>query len=220
MANIVFPSSPSTGQVFASGSSAWQWDGTAWRVVRNTGTPVELGFNQINFFGSSLQDALFSNGFLNQSLDSTKPYNWTATQTFSGSAVTPAAVFFDVVEKVNVIASAPTTTTNFYVNNGSVQYYTTNATVNWAINIAFSSTSSLNSAMAVGQSITIAIITTQGATAYYNSSVKIDGTTVTPYWQTGVAPASGNTTGIDAYTYTIIKTANATFTVLAAQMGY
>ena len=31
-----------------------------------------------------------------------------------------------IVEVVNVVASAPTATTNFYINNGDVQYYTSN----------------------------------------------------------------------------------------------
>ena len=70
-------------------------------------------------------------------------------------------------------------------------------------------------------SITIATLMTQGGTAYYNTSVTIDGTStgVTAKWQGG-APISGNTGGIDVYTYTIIKTASATYTVLATQTQF
>jgi hypothetical protein len=60
------------------------------------------------------------------------------------------------------------------------------------------------------------MMTTQGGTAYYNSAYQIDGTAVTPKWQGGTAPTSGNASGLDIYTYTITKTANATYTVIAA----
>jgi len=145
---------------------------------------------------------------------------WTATQTFNGSSSTFSAVMLNVAETVNVVGSAPSSTTNFYVQSGSVQYYTTNAANNWTLNIAFSSGTSLNSAMSTGQSMTIAMLSTQGSTAYYNSAVTIDGTSVTPYWQGGSAPTKGNASGIDVYTYTVIKTGSATYTVLASQTQF
>ena len=53
--------------------------------------------------------------------------------------------------------------------------------------------------------------------AYYASTIKIDGTTVTPKWLNGTAPAAGNASSTDVYTFTIIKTAaTPTYTVLAA----
>ena len=74
--------------------------------------------------------------------------------------------------------------------------------------------------MDTGESITIAHIVPQGATAYYNSAVEIDGSSVTPEWQGGSAPTGGNVSSIDVYTYTVIKTGSATFTVLAAQTQF
>ena len=79
---------------------------------------------------------------------------------------------------------------------------------------------SLDSIMDTGESITIAHIVKQGGTAYYNSAVQIDGSGVTPEWQGGSAPTGGNTNSLDVYTYTVIKTADATFTVLAAQTQF
>jgi hypothetical protein len=63
---------------------------------------------------------------------------------------------------------------------------------------------------------------TQGATAYYNSSVQVDGTTsgVTTKWQGGFVPTAGNANSIDVYTYTIIKTGSGTFTVLGSQSKF
>jgi hypothetical protein len=70
--------------------------------------------------------------------------------------------------------------------------------------------------MATGESLSTTFLVTNGSTAYYNSAVTIDGNSVTPKWQGGTAPTSGNASSIDSYTYVIIKTGSATFTVLAS----
>jgi hypothetical protein len=74
--------------------------------------------------------------------------------------------------------------------------------------------------MATGEAITVVFMVTQGSTAYYNNAVTIDGTSVTPKWQGGSAPTTGNASSIDIYSYTIIKTASATYTVLASQIQF
>jgi len=144
---------------------------------------------------------------------------WTGTQTFSGSSSIFGTSLLDSNETVNVVAAAPSSTTNFYVQSGSVQYYTSSAANNWTLNIAFSSGTSMNSALAVGQAVTFALVTTQSTTAYYNSAVTIDGTSVTPKW-IGGAPTAGNASGLDVYRFSVIKTASATYTVLASLTQY
>jgi len=91
---------------------------------------------------------------------------------------------------------------------------------NRTINFQGNSTNTLDSIMTAGESMTAAALMTQGGTAYYLNSVQIDGTTVTPKWQGGSAPTGGNASSIDVYTFTIIKTAAATFTVLASQTQF
>ena len=145
---------------------------------------------------------------------------FTATQRFQGSTTAPAAALTNAVEVVNIIGAAPAATQNIYMNLGAVQYHTVAATGNWVFNLAFSSTTSLNAAMAVGESMTVAVVTTQGTTAYLPSSYTIDGVAVTPRWQGGVAPTVGNISGNDVYTLTAIKTAANTFVLLAAQTQY
>jgi len=145
---------------------------------------------------------------------------FTATQTFSGSSSSLAMVLNDAAETTTVSATAATGTINFDVTTQSVIYYTSNASANWTVNFRASSGTSLNTAMSTGQSVTVAFLVTQGSTAYYNSAVQVDGTSVTPKWQGGTAPAAGNASGIDAYVYTIIKTGSATFTVLASQTQF
>ena len=61
---------------------------------------------------------------------------------------------------------------------------------------------------------------TAGTTPYYASAFQIDGSAVTPKWSGGVAPTAGNASSIDSYSFTIIKTASATFTVLGAQSKF
>ena len=120
------------------------------------------------------------------------------------------------LEKVTISATAATGTINYDLSTQSVLYYTSNATGNWTLNIRGNSSTTVNSMMATGQSMTLAFLATQGSTAYYNSAVTIDGSSVTPKWFGGSAPSAGNANGIDVYTYTIIKTGSATFTALAS----
>jgi hypothetical protein len=145
---------------------------------------------------------------------------FTAKQTFTGSSSTISSKLVNALETVTVSATAATGTINYDVTTQSVLYYTTNASANWTVNFRASSGTSLDTAMATGESVTVAFLVTQGSTAYYNSAVQVDGASVTPKWQGGAAPTVGNVSGIDTYTYTIIKTGAATFTVLAAQTRF
>ena len=145
---------------------------------------------------------------------------FTAKQTFNGSTSVLAAALKNIVEPATVSATAATGTINYDVTTQSVLYYTSNASANWTVNFRASSGTSLNTAMATGDVVTVAFLVTQGSTAYYNSAVQVDGSSVTPKYQGGTAWSSGNASGIDAYTYTIVKTASATFTVFASQTKF
>jgi hypothetical protein len=145
---------------------------------------------------------------------------FTGTQTFNGTSSALAMVVADTAETTTISATAATGTINYDVTTQSVLYYTSNASANWTVNFRASSGTSLNTVMSTGQSVTVAFLVTQGSTAYYNNAVQVDGSSVTPKYQGGTAWTSGNASGIDAYTYTIIKTGNAAFTVLAAQTRF
>ena len=145
---------------------------------------------------------------------------FTATQTFTGSSSALAMILNDTAEVATVSATAATGTINYDVTTQSVIYYTSNASANWTVNFRASSGTSLNTAMSTGQSVTVAFLVTQGSTAYYNSVVQVDGSTVTPKYQGGTAWAAGNASSIDVYMYTIIKTGNAAFTVFTSQTKF
>ena len=137
-----------------------------------------------------------------------------------GRVVLGAGKIQQLAEKITNSATAATGTVNYDVITQAVLNYTTDASGNWTLNIRGDGSNSLDSIMDTGESITIAHIVKQGGTAYYNSAVQIDGSGVTPEWQGGSAPTSGNTNSLDVYTYTVIKTGAATFTVLAAQTQF
>ena len=106
------------------------------------------------------------------------------------------------------------------MTNKNILYYTGAATANWTFNVRGSATVSLNTLMSTGQSLTVVFLNTNTASAFYPTAFQIDGSAVTPKWQGGTAPSSGNANSIDSYSYTIIKTASATYTVLASQTRF
>jgi hypothetical protein len=145
---------------------------------------------------------------------------FTALQTFAGTSSNADLKTSNIVETATISATAATGTINYDITTQSVLYYTTNASANWTVNFRGSSGTSLNTLMATGESMSVTFLVTQGATAYYNSAVQVDGSSVTPKWQGGTAPTSGNASSIDSYTYVIIKVGSASFTVIAAQTRF
>jgi hypothetical protein len=140
--------------------------------------------------------------------------------TISGGTNT-GSVLVGPEERTTVSATAATGTINFDAVTQGVLYYTSNASANWTLNIRGNSGTTLSSLLAVGDAITVTFLVTQGATAYYNNVLQIDGSTVTPKWQGGVAPTAGNASSIDAYVYTVVKTAaTPTYTVFASQTKF
>jgi hypothetical protein len=141
---------------------------------------------------------------------------FTELQSFSGSATTAAVKTQNIKEKVTISGTAATGTVNFDILTQSVLYYTFNSTGNWTLNFRGDGSTSLNSVMSTGESMTVVFFATQTTVAYYNSAVQVDGSAVTPKWQGGSAPTAGNASGVDVYSYTIVKTGSATFTVFAS----
>lgn len=123
-------------------------------------------------------------------------------------------------ETATVSATAATGTVQFDALTQVVLYYTTNASGNFTLNFRGNSGTTLDSVMSTGQSLSATFLATNGSTAYYNSALTVDGTSVTPKWQGGTAPTSGNASAVDSYTYVIIKTGSAAFTVLASQTKF
>jgi len=140
-----------------------------------------------------------------------------AFTTLSASGTTS---IYEVLEKASIAATSLTGTVNYNALDGAVLYCTSNASGNWTLNVRGDGSTTLNNVMATGDSLSLAVLVTQGSTAYYQSGFQIDGSAVTPKWAGGTAPTAGNASSVDAYTITIFKTGSATFTVFASQTKF
>lgn len=136
---------------------------------------------------------------------------------FTGTVVAGSAlVTNEVLENVIVSGSSVTGTVNVDFSDSATYFYTSNASGNWTFNFRASSIFSLNNYLNAGQLITATILVTNGGTPFRATGFQVDGTNVTVRWADGLAPATGNANSVDIYTFSIIKTANAAFTVFGS----
>jgi len=145
---------------------------------------------------------------------------FTGQALFDGTSAILSSKFTNGLELITISATAATGTIDYDVTTQSVIYYTSDAAANWTVNFRASSGTTLNASMSTGEVITVVFLVTQGATAYYNNAITIDGNPVTPVYLGQTAWTSGNASALDSYTYTIIKTGSATFKVLAVQAAF
>lgn len=182
-------------------------------------TAIGLG-NTVTTVGNlTLTNVTLSSGTSNMTLGNTAVTIGTATTSVGNLALTNVTIS-TIQEPANVTATAANATVNMDLLNNTVLYLTSNAAGNWTVNFRGTSSTSLNNVMSNNTSLSCTVLATQGNTAYYNSALQVDGSSVTPKWQGGSAPTSGNASGIDSYTYVIIKTGSAAFTVLASQTKF
>jgi hypothetical protein len=142
-----------------------------------------------------------------------------STQNANNVAITGGSIS-SILEGATVTATAPTATTNYDFKTQAVRYYTANATTNFTVNIRGNGTTTLNDTMAIGQTATMVLMVTNGATPYYPNVIQIDGTTVTPKYQGGFAITAGNASSVDIYTIAIVKTAANTYISFVSQTKF
>lgn len=226
-------------------NSTTQKDGVYNNVTVNQGTINGVTFSNVTYgglgtmatqnatsvaiTGGTINSVAFTGGTLNNmTIGATTANTGTFTNlvattfTAAGNATSQALNTVNITEPTTISATGAANTVNFDLTTQSVYYSTANATANWTINFRGSSTATLANVLANANTITCTFMATQGATAYYNSAVQVDGTTtgVTTKWQTA-APTTGNTNAIDVYNYAITKTsATPTYTVLASQTKF
>jgi hypothetical protein len=107
-----------------------------------------------------------------------------------------------------------------YNDNVFIQYFSQASASNFAVKFRGDASTTLNSLLGIGKSLTYVLLVTNGSTAYYPNGFTVDNVAVVPKWVYGATPTSGNPNAIDSYTFTLIKTADNTFTILASQNKY
>ena len=100
---------------------------------------------------------------------------------------------YEIIETATISAGILTATTqNIDLGDNNVYYFTSEAQGNWTLNFRSNASQTLNDFLNIGESTTVAVMTTQGATPYYNSTVQIDGVTQSVKYYGGVPITSGN----------------------------
>ena len=115
-----------------------------------------------------------------------------------------------LVESFSSVATAWSSDGNLDITGGNVIFNSANlgGTTN-TLNIM--STSGINTTLAVGQMLTVTGITSVNASTAYVNALKIDGITTPVWWSGGAAPTDGGGSGIDLYTFNIVKTGSGTY---------
>ena len=189
------------------------------------GTAVSAGMVSYRTDGSVVE---FYNGSAWTALGTgTGDVTTSGTQTLTNKTLTAPTVTSPIFNGAAAEAYVQTGTGfagyTFYAGtNGAIQQIVAASTANGAVNISWASGTTLNAQLANAQSITVTLIVYNTGTAYYPTSIQIDGTTsgVTTRWSGGTAPTAGNSNSLDVYTFNVLKTASATFQVLASQTKF
>ena len=142
-----------------------------------------------------------------------------STQNANNVAITGGSIS-SILEGATVTATAPSATTNYDFKTQAVRFYTSSATTNFTVNIRGNSTTTLNDTMTTGQTATMVLMVTNGATPYYPNVIQIDGTTISPLYQGGFTITSGNANSVDIYTITVVKTAANTYISFVSQTKF
>jgi hypothetical protein len=120
-------------------------------------------------------------------------------------------------EQAVIGSAAVADPTNIDVSTASVQITTGAPAANFTLNVRGDGSTTLDSLMAVNDSITVTFECLNGAAnTFYADTYEIDGVAVTPKWLGGSAPSAGFASSANVYMLQIRKTAAATFSCIAS----
>jgi hypothetical protein len=205
--SVLVKTSAGTGVTVPTGRTMW---------VYNNGTNVVDATSHLTSLTLGTPLALTSGGVGSNTASGARS-NLSAVQSGTNTDITSLQPLNYAVENVTIVASAVPSTLTIDAVSQSVLFYTSASTGNWTVNLRGNSGTPMNNLLSIGQAMTVAVFATIGTVGNFNNQVQVDGTVsgVTTRWQGGT-PTVGNTSSVDAYTYTVVKTANATFTVFAS----
>ena len=117
-------------------------------------------------------------------------------------------------EQVKILGNDLGAVSEINLEEGMTHLRTANLGTDIRPNIRYSSTRTLNNVMSDGEGITVTIIHNVNNTANNVSGLEIDGAIQTVNWVGGSAPSDGGGSGVDIYTFNIIKRSSSTYTVV------
>jgi hypothetical protein len=124
-------------------------------------------------------------------------------------------------ERTVIVSGRLATNSGISLGSGMAYYFLSGETSNATPNFVFNDTTTLDSQMAVGSTVAATLVLTPSTTGYAGS-MSIDGSTAnrTIRWQGGTAVTGGTASGLDVYSYQIIKTASNTFAVFVNRTNF
>lgn len=103
---------------------------------------------------------------------------------------------------------------NVNIDQGLIHYRTGNlgGTTN-AVNIT--SSVGINTVMATGDVMTVTVLHAVNSASSYINNVNIEGNSQTEFWVGNTPPSAGGTSNLDLYSFTVMKVASNTYTIIA-----
>ena len=123
------------------------------------------------------------------------------------------------IRRTEVETNAPSAVEPINVLTSTQWLHTANSTQDFVFNIRGDSSTTLNSILDAGRSITVQYTVTNGSSAYALTGVQIDGSAQTVKYLGGTVP-TGTANGNDVYNINITKLGDATYNVLVGQQRY
>ena len=196
--------------------------GTSGSATKDSGIIIERGSDSNVFIGwdESQNKVVFGTGsFDGSTAGNDLTYN--DADVSVGRLDVSRLVVNEIFENADVKTDTLTgANVNINLADNALHYFTSNAGGNWGFNLRGGPSTQLNAMMNTGEVLTVSMLTTQGGTAYYCNSFKIDSSAVTVKWANDTAISAGTANAIDVYTFSVVKTGNAAWTVLGSMSTY
>ena len=178
-----------------------------------TNFPTDFKIPALNFHLKQSTDTTTGNLLTLQADGSAKfePFAPVGLSTFSGGVNFGGMLS----EDVKITGGKLSDNTTIKLEDGMVHYFTVAETTTSTPAFTFSNSADLTTKMAIGETVAVTIITTAAA-AGYSAALTITGSNnTTTNWVGGSTPSAGGSSGVDIYTYNIIKTGSTQFVVIA-----
>ena len=192
-------------------------------VINNTTGQLRIAGDDVRIMNKDEDEtyAIFSNdGAATLYYDNSKIIETVS----SGASVYGALKLQNGLLRENVnrnTSAAANAATALNLDNGMVHWFTTNlGAANVKMNIV--SGVGINTDMAIGDMITLTIMTKVNSSSNFIEQLRVDGVEasagVTTYWTGGSAPSDGGDSGVDTYAFSLVKTGNAAYDMVANQV--